>query len=132
MNLDNICFDTNTLISYIFFIEPYNKLIMEYIRHEKGNLYVTKHIITECEFITQRKIKLFKRILNDMILFLDDNQDTIFNEKIFVSKFLKLNNKYVYKDKIIEYSEINMILHKIWNFFSIENIEGFGLLKKLY
>jgi len=105
---------------------------MKYIKQSKDKLFITKHILTECKYVTQMKIKIFKRIVTDIILFLDDNQDIIFNEKMFTSKFLQLNNKYIYKDKIMAYSEINMILHKIWIYYSTENIDGFTLLKKLY
>ena len=105
---------------------------MKYIKQSKDKLFITKHILTECEHITQMKTKLFKRIINDIILFLDDNQNVLFNEKLFTSKFLKLDKEYLYKNKLMEYAEINLILHEIWNYYSTENIDGFTLLKKLY
>lgn len=128
MNSNNMCFDTNTLISYLFFVEPKYTVINNFIRNSKDNFFITKHITNECDKVVKSKTHLFKRIMKDIMLLLDDYQDELFTETKFTSLFLKSQNQYYYRNKIVKNKEIEHIIHKFWNKYCSENMDGFTLL----
>lgn len=58
MNTENICFDTNSLISYLFFVEPNYKIMRSFFRKSDANFYFTKHVLDECDNVINRKIQI--------------------------------------------------------------------------
>ena len=125
---NNICFDTNTIISYLFFIEPEHEVIRGFInKNINHNLYFTKKVYDECENVFAQKQLFLEKIIYDIIGFLEQDHSNIFNQKQLTDSFFKLNNVYEYKNHIIKNNEIKDILLIIWNKFCDENMDAFNL-----
>lgn len=128
MNTNDICLDTNTIISLLFFIEPEHSIIKKYLDiNLKNNFYYTQHIYSECENIFQQKLEFLNNIIEDTILFLEDNHNIIYNKNKFTSSFIKSNNNYYYKESIVKLEDIISILNIIWDNYCNESMDGFYL-----
>jgi len=131
MNLDNVCFDTNTIISYLFFIEPNYTIMQEYINQSEDYFYLTKHILNECDKIVEIKVIIIKQILADAIIFLDEYNNMIFNKNKFIKMFIQQHDFYEYANKSFKKNDVKTVLEEIWKESCDENMDGFNLLKRL-
>ncbi|MDO5826192.1 MAG: hypothetical protein Q4Q22_07415, partial [Methanosphaera sp.] len=119
---------TNTIISLLFFIEPAHSVINKYLEgNSNDKFYYTKHIYSECETIFRQKLDFLDDIIEDVILFLEDNHNKMYNQKQFTSSFTNSNKNYYYKQSKVDINDIISILSIIWDKHCSENMDGFYL-----
>lgn len=130
MSMQDICLDTNTIISYLLLSEPEHNLIKQFIsKNPNKNYYYTENIQKECEIVFNNKYNLIRSILLDFNKYLNlyHNEYCIVDD--FIHQFVSTNNKtYLFKGKNLKKYEFEKILKVIlFNINVNESIEGFKL-----
>ena len=126
----NVCLDTNTIISYLLMPEPQHTIIAGFIKTNNNNTYYyTEHIQREIELIFFEKYNLINSITNNFKKYLENHHNDILSLNEFILNFTKNNTKkYKYKGKIIDNISIERLLENLWyNKENKEILEGFEL-----
>lgn len=129
--MENICLDTNTIISYLFLSEPQHTIIKEYInKYPNYNYFYTEHILEESEEVFYQKQLLLRNIITDFTDYLEDYHNEILSKNQVISYFTKKGYSYKFKDKIVSNITVKNILEKYWQVSFEDNMEGFQVYKK--
>lgn len=115
--MQNICLDTNTIISYLFFSEPQHSIITVFINGNPSfNYFFTEHVLEESENIFYQKLFLIRNILIDFTDFLkDDNHQTV-SKNHTLNKFVQQSSLYKFKGVTVKKEVVKNVIKKYWEY----------------